>query len=298
MLCSDLFESSNDSLEVVLKRLKSHPDIKPIFRKGFNMVTWSDDYKNSDHKAITTAFRDIVLHSTSGAALFKEMNGDLSRLSSFLKSPDDSHSFIQEIIYFAKEASRRVRNSQKISAEVKRELRKWVEGNGVSYQLYSSSIKELKSIPDIRPSGNVVLYRGLLIKDWQLKDDVTHEKSGKEWLKAIEDGLQVADHTYSKPTSWTSNINIAERFARYRSSGSYYTAMLSALQRKGQIDGRVGLIISTLARPENIVCDISKLDLGHVQHGNESEMILDAGTYRVRIVKAWDKDGPLTKYKT
>ena len=295
MRVTDLHESSNDSLEVVLKRLKAHPDIKPIFRKGFDSVGWSDDYKNSDHRAIDRAFRDIVLHSTEGAALFKEMTGELlSRRPDYMKDPDGSRAFLQDVLRFAKEASKRVRGSAKLDAYAKKDLLRWVEGNGIAYSLSQPTQNALLAIPDARPTTNTILYRGILLKDFQFVDQLSNvEKRGNAWQDAIDRGVRVMNHTLSRPSSWTTHEKTAEKFARFSSAGSEYTAMLSALQRKGEIDGRLGIIIATLARPTDIICDMSKIDIGFHQHSDEAEMIIKSGNYRVRIVKAWTKEGPI-----
>jgi len=66
------------------------------------------------------------------------------------------------------------------------------------------------------------------------------------------------------------------------------------LNTKGKIDGKLGVIIATRAKPQDVVVDLSKVDLGYVQHGDESEMILKPGNYVTKIVTILTPEGEIS----
>ena len=100
-----------------------------------------------------------------------------------------------------------------------------------------------------------------------------------------------------KMTSWTHNPSIAERFARYRAHYGQMDGMMSFLSRsqdKRHIDGDLGVIVQTIARPEDILVDTTMIDLGYNGGGfQESEVILKPGAKLVRIFTAYNQQGNL-----
>jgi hypothetical protein len=59
------------------------------------------------------------------------------------------------------------------------------------------------------------------------------------------------------------------------------------------IDGALGFVISTFARPEDILIDMRRLSANGIalKHGDEGEIILKPGTYTARIVKKYTVKG-------
>jgi hypothetical protein len=162
------------------------------------------------------------------------------------------------------------------------------------------------AIEDIRPSSPVLLYRGLLFKEgYQMGELASNEnerkyaermhnkhKSARVFIDAMRAGRIDVNMNYPTASSWTTSKTIAERFASKNAASSQHLAMLNWLRQKGAIDGELGIVISTLARPSDIIVDLSKIEL-YGMHGNESEMILMPGTKKVRIAKLMTADGAM-----
>lgn len=286
-----LSESSNDDLATVVKRLKAHPAVAPMMRRGFSPYGWGPDYNSIDHAEAAKAFRDIVLHNHNAREFMRDhhinLPRDLSRYNmADLDAEDNNAIFFHSILDFVKAATKHLsmmkKGEAKISAQVKKDLVTWAETNGHRHVLPIDTMRTLLATPFIRPDKPTVLYRGILLSR---KND-----RNAAWFDAIEADAKVTDHTWERASSWTTSKDTAEKFARYLSANTEYSAMFTALSRKGKIDGELGIIVSTLARPEDIVADLRKIDLGHTQHGDEGEMILRPGEYRVRIVQHWTKD--------
>lgn len=284
-------ESSDEGLSTVLKRLKDHPATKPMFRRGFSHYGWGDDYNSIDHTEAAKAFRDIVLHNHNAVKFIKDHNVNVPRnLSRFdvkdLGNEEMSGLFFHSILDFTQKATRYLNQMKKgegkITGEIRKALAKWVDTNGHNHILGDYYRKALMAIPFIRPDKPVVLYRGILLS--------RETEKNTQWFDAIRNGERDFDHEWDRESSWTTDRKTAERFAKYASAQNDYQAMFSALNRKNDLDGELGILISTLARPEDIVVDLNKVDLGELQHQGESEMILAPGSYHVRIVNAWESE--------
>jgi hypothetical protein len=101
---------------------------------------------------------------------------------------------------------------------------------------------------------------------------------------------------FDKVSSWTHSKKIAEGFARFSEQTSTFTATLNWLSRNDRyIDGELGVIISIMAKPKDIVIDFDLLEgeIGFFKHGDENEVIMDKGEYVCRIVKMYNKQGEI-----
>jgi hypothetical protein len=121
----------------------------------------------------------------------------------------------------------------------------------------------------------------------------------------IRDKINVGDLDFETsletPSSWSTSINTAERFARFSSASSQYGAMMSWFQRgKKAIDGELGVIIKATIQPQDILVDLDRVQFsGHMIHGNESEMIVKPGAnVQVEIVQAWTPEGEIDLKKS
>jgi hypothetical protein len=151
------------------------------------------------------------------------------------------------------------------------------------------------AVPDIRPSQPVLLFRGMLFQKWQFEPKYgEHAKSASPIANALMAGREHLMIESENCSSWTFSKNIAMNFATSRAAQSQYDAMMQWMHSKGKINGKRGVIIATRALPDDIVVDLSKVDIGHVAHGDESEMILVPGKGLVRILTIMTPEGQIS----
>ena len=189
-------------------------------------------------------------------------------------------------------------HASSMTPSTRKDLTDWVNGNIGYHSLPKSSQKELLSLPNIRPQKAIRLYRGILFSKYSLqsreKYDGTLERgSGLKFLDAVRKNGKEVDLTWDKASSWTTSRDVAERFARFAPQSSNYAATMNWLSRGNKfIDGDLGFVVSTLARPEDILVDLSMLSKGlTANHGDEGEVILSPGTYHSRIVNKYSVEG-------
>lgn len=188
-----------------------------------------------------------------------------------------------------------------MSAELKRQLNDWLNSNNRYHNLSPWAQKELMSLPHLRPDHRVLVYRGVLFREYDLKtkkkyDGTLEEGNGLKFLKSIKKGGREVELTWDRPSSWTTSKDVAQQFAMYGPASSNYAATLQWLDRSMKqqaIDGALGFIISTFARPEDILIDTRRMMNSGIrmQHGDEGEVILKPGTYTARIVKKYTVEG-------
>jgi hypothetical protein len=188
-----------------------------------------------------------------------------------------------------------------MSSDLKKEITKWVNSNSSYFNFTHWAQKELQSLPAIRPTKKVVLYRGVLFSEYSLKskidtyDGSLEEGNGAKFLKSIRDDNRTVDLTWDRASSWTSDKSVAEQFAKYGAASSQFGAMLQWFDRnksKKFIDGSLGYVISTLADPADILIDMNMMSASiHSAHGNESEVIMNPGTYLCRVVRKFTVEG-------
>jgi hypothetical protein len=195
----------------------------------------------------------------------------------FWKNP--SLSFANALRDDARELGRSARGS--LSAYSKKALLKWVHANGHMANFDPSTVDELKWAEGLRPDHPLKLYRGLLFAKWQFGTDeraLNHPKNANIWLDALKHGHTSLMLDYKLPSSWSDEKSVADRFATKSAATSEYSAMINWIHNsKKFIDKELGLIISATIQPEDILCDVNKIDLGHLTHGNEGEFIVRPG---------------------
>lgn len=186
-----------------------------------------------------------------------------------------------------------------MSSDLKRELKSWINTSGRYNNLALWAQRELLAIPTLRPDKRVVLYRGVLFKQYDLEekdkyDGTLEVGNGLKFLRSIKQGTREVDLSWDRPSSWTYKKEVAERFAKFGPASSNYAATFQWLDRsiqKKHIDGALGYVISTFAEPDDILLDMNRLRTNINQiHGDESEVILKPGTYKAHIVKKYTVD--------
>lgn len=185
-----------------------------------------------------------------------------------------------------------------ISGPVRKELVDWKNANGRYFDLTRYAQKELASVPGLRPTRPILLYRGLLFSSHDLKERKRYDGQmevgrGLQFLRSVRDGSRIVDLEWDRASSWSTDKNVALAFAKFSSAQNNFGATLNWLSRgKEAIDGDLGFLISTLAQPEDVLIDISRLiTSAHLKHGTEGEMILAPGEYTCRVSTKFTKKG-------
>jgi len=145
--------------------------------------------------------------------------------------------------------------------------------------LKDSTISEL-SEKDLRDSENITLYRGLLF------DRIDKDKIGENFI-----------YKSDKPSSWSKDYNIAERFAKYGylNTDSNIMANFFVSKRDGLIDGELGIIIKYEFEPKDILVDINKIpNKFNYEYLYENEVIVKPVDIKAEIVKIFTKIGEYT----
>lgn len=298
MWLSELCESSNDPLETVVARLKAHPAVAPIFKRGDHEI---------DLKGCVEAFLSIVGGNHEARKMAKDyafITVDLYRDPKHRENPEEHFHYldkgkvpaiVDDIRSFVNAATRYRKGS--VPAYLKASVKRFLETNGVYHDISQGDLADLMKIPGIRPDRPTVLYRGLLFTDMNFNKGrfsiAGTQLDVRPMFNALKDGKRTLNFQWDRASSWTTKLHVAERFARYKPAKNNYQAMGAWLNREGHIDGRYGMIVSTLAQPHEIVCEVSRLNFPHLAHGDEAEMILPPGTKLVRVHSLFNKKGPL-----
>lgn len=286
MLLDILFErSASPSLQEMLKVLKQHPDTKSVFK--------SAEIDQVDPVKAVKAFYNVVLKHHNVRNLLNDVGMKYYRglLPPFREEYDKEYitSFIKD---FARLVGRH--DKGKLSTNSKKAIRDYIESFSGRARLPQHVITELLATPGIRPNKPVVLYRGML---FQKKYDGKYDDRALAFFDSVRKGKDRLSLNMNGMSSWTYDEKTAERFARYRANHGNFDGMMSSLQRakeKRHIDGELGVIIQTIARPEDIVVDTTMIDLGSNFGGfGESEVILKPGAKVIKIYTAFNQNGPI-----
>ena len=297
-----LQESSSLSVPDLKKAMMKDPKAAIIFKKDLTL----DQIQDKDAFLATMKFyvfnnenvRDFIRtrHNIKDVSVntlneYRKMRGadmtqnNLTWLQDFVNSIFKEHSSVHK---------------GSMSTDLKKQLKDWFNGNGRYFNLPAWAVNELMSIPTLRPDKRVVLYRGVLFGEGSLG---THESydgtlevgNGLKFLRSIKKGGKEVDLSWSRPSSWSTSKEVADRFAKYGPASSQFGAMMQWFDRsskKAAIDGALGYVISTLANPEDILLDTKRLSASiPMAHGDESEVILKPGTYLARVVKKYTVEG-------
>lgn len=182
-----------------------------------------------------------------------------------------------------------------VSAGTLKELRSWANHSGRYYNLTQEAQRELDTVEALKPAKPIVVYRGLLFKEYDFRDVSSswdkNEPNGIKFAKAIRANKKEVDLSWDRPSSWSKEKGVAQRFAMYGPASSNFEATFQMLSRKGAIDGKVGYIVSMLVDPKDVLVDFEKARATIGQYESESEVIVKPGKYHCRIVKKFTPDG-------
>lgn len=315
-----LQEASEADLDAVKVALKKDPNTKVLFQststlndvrdKGVFLSTLKFHLLNNK-KVIDFAFSRTI-DKEAGNDQFGGAVKDISKyhLMQLRKLREDTitQANFQEIKLFVKDlfAEHNIVQKGTVSAQTRKELTAWVNGNGRGFNLSRTAIAELNSIPNVKPTEKIMLYRGILFKKYDMEkrsqynpadwnNPIMVDGNGMSFLKQIRPNTKIVDLDWDNPSSWSTSKEVAERFAKYGAADSSFGATMQWLQRGAEnreIDGELGFVLAVFARPEDVILDVDRL--GHamqMNHGSESEVILKPGKYFAKIVKRYTVTG-------
>lgn len=173
-----------------------------------------------------------------------------------------------------------------ISSDTMGTLWHWLDKQaGYRGDLSYTAVREFLTFPSIRPEQPVRLYRGLAFDERSLEEKPDGNGamtvgSGLKFLRSVRQGKRVADAEWDLATMWTRDIEKARATAFSDNSWE---------QDRTKISGKLGFLISVLAKPSDIIVDTAMLG-PKVQH-DPPTVVLKAGKYTVRVVKKWTPEG-------
>lgn len=297
-----LQEASSLSLFDLKKAMQKDPSASIIFKKELNLDSIPDKdaflatmkyfvFNNENVRNFVASrdnIKDVDTRTFKSYRMIrgKELNQDnLNWLKSFIADIFKEHNLVSK---------------GSLSTDLKKELDEWFNSNRGYHNLSSRATRELMAVPSLRPDKRVLLYRGVLFKEGSLTEYESYDGSltvgnGLKFLKSIRKGGREIDLTWDKPSSWTKSKEIATRFAMNGPAESHYGAMMNWFDKSMSnkaIDGALGYVISTYAKPEDILIDTELLRANiHMNHGDEAEVVLAPGEYLARVVKKYTVSG-------
>lgn len=299
-LIQSLQEASGHQLDSLKKVIQKDARVKQILQARVDI----DDIENKKQFLDTLKFYVLnnrnVQHFVESRSDIKDLNLSILKKLRTIMPADLNQDKLDQLRQFVATLFREFSYIERsgISAATRKELVDWANGNGTYFDLPKWVQRELLSVPNIRPSRPVVVYRGLLFSGHTLKERTRYDGTlevgkGLKFLRSIREGTRIVDLEWDRPSSWSSSKQVAMQFAKFKSASSNFAATMNWLQRGDQkIDGDLGFIVSYLARPEDILIDMSMLKTSaHLQHGDEREIILKPGSYLVRVSTKYTKDG-------
>lgn len=185
-----------------------------------------------------------------------------------------------------------------MTPSTRKEVLDWVNANGRYFDLSRGVQKELESLPNIHPNRPTLLYRGLLFSASDLRERKRYDGTldvgkGLQFLRSVRDGSRIVDLEWDRASSWSTQKDVALRFAQFGSAQSNFEATINWLSNASsnkKIHGELGFLISTLAKPEDVLLDVQRMvTQAHMKHGNEGEFILKPGKYTCRVSTKFSK---------
>jgi len=301
-LISQLNEASGIPIDDLKKVMSRDARVKQVFSKTLDLENISSKVEFVQTLKFFLLNNRNVIDFVESRDYVKAVDKRTLKRLRELKPIDLKQKDLDDLLQFANDLFREHAHVERsgMSPHLRKELLNWVNANGRYFDLSRGSQKELESLPNIRPTRPVVLYRGLLFSSSDLRelkryDGQLEVGKGLQFLRSIREGTRIVDLEWDRASSWSTDKQVATQFAKFGSASSNFSATMQWLDRssKGKaIDGDLGFIISTLAQPEDVLIDIQRMiTTAHMKHGNESEVILRPGTYTSRVSVKFTKEG-------
>lgn len=301
MLLPTLQEASSHSIPDLKKILAKDRRVKQILQKTLDLEEITDRVEFVQTLKFFVLNNRNVLDLVDSRTGAKDLHNWSLKSLREMKPSELTQKKLDQLREFVADLFREYAYVERsgMSPGLRKELKDWVNGNGRYFSLSASAQRELSSLPNVRSPRPVVLYRGLLFSGHDLKETKRYDGQlevgkGLKFLRSVREGTRTVDLEWERASSWTTSREVAMRFAQFKSASSNFEATLNWLSNadKGKIHGDLGFIVSTLARPEDVLVDMNLAVMNtHMQHGNEFEVILKPGTYTCRVNTKYTKAG-------
>jgi len=299
-------ESVRTPVDTVRASLKADPSTAPLLSKAARVDPDGVFASLADPAATLAAVKRILLNNQDVIEYVRTRNDTVVSKYVFdmlraMRTPDDLHEWIDSLAEFISDLLGDVKRTESgtVTTSTKYELQDWANSE-FSRRLSRTAAAELASNPSLKPDGPVKLYRGILFNSIGETSD-GKLTNGAKFLKQIRAGERIVDMEWDLPSSWTYSLDTAENFATIKAASSQTAATMDWLYRgknKRAIDGELGVIVSVLARPDDVIVDMDRVkNPMSRKHGSEAEVIMSPGKYLCRIVKMWNKDGEVDPVK-
>jgi hypothetical protein len=287
-LISYLQEAADTPLADLRAALKKDKRVNKIFTKNLQF----DEIINPVEFLQTLRF--YVLNNRHVIEFVNARNGVSSNLSKWslklareLRPADLNQRWIdalQDLVSNILRDNTTVSNTT-ISRKTLDSLSDFVE-NHRTWALSALNVKELEGFPSLRPDHAIRLYRGLNFDSTSFEESTSAYNgklqvgSGLKFLRSIREGTRVADLTWDSLTTWVTTKEEAIAIAFHGEDGKWRND-------NSKLHGAMGFVISTLARPEQIVVDTSRVEKFSAPHA----VVLREGSYTCRVLHKYTKEG-------
>jgi hypothetical protein len=276
--------------------MKKDKRVNVIFAKSPQL----DEVK--DPVEFVKTIRYYLLNNRNVLAFVKSRNGASSRVSNWwlksarqIKPEHLTQAGLNDIVEVVSDVFRDLTTvtNVTISGDTMSSLWHWLDKQaGYRGDLSHTAVREFLTIPSIRPDVPVRLYRGLTFDERSLQEQPDGNGkmsvgSGLKFLRSIRQGKRVADAEWEQATMWTRNREEARAAAFSENRWE---------QDRKKISGKLGFLVSVLAKPSDIIVDTSMLG-PKVKH-DPPTVVLKAGSYTVRVVNKWTPDGEVDPTET
>ena len=227
---------------------------------------------------------------------YVEKRGSVRRISTWefknlrkMTAKTIKQSDIEELSTFVRDLFRDLTDYNKtdMTAATAKELHSAMGDPRGYFNVGAFARRELRSLK-LQPEKPIVIYRGLYFSERALRDESyggqVDLKDGLKFLRSVREGTRVVDLNWDLPSAWTTDINIARRYA-LMAKAHYYQNDPAPPEGTGTT-GALGFVISTLIDPKDVVVDYRIL-AQKLGWESKDEIIVEPGTYKCRIVKKY-----------
>lgn len=312
-LIQQLDEAANIPLEELKDRMKKDPRVSVLFRRDFDpseIENQKEFFETLKYYFFNNQLVREYVKKREGKGTFGKISlFDWKRLTSITPEVFEKHvdAAKYNILVAAKEMISAVFSdltsyqSGKLPTKVIDELSQALNLDypQKEFRLYDTTIKYLDTF-DLKPERQIRLYRGMIFDTDAMKEIGPGHRanigSGLRFLKGIREGSRVAEFDWPGATTWYKNVEDA-RWAASQGRARLAHERMSGKEAPKTVhpDYIMGFVVSTLAKPEDVVVDLSVLSDNSGWPSKTSDyyntVVLHPGKKLVRIVSKYTKAG-------
>jgi hypothetical protein len=221
-LIQTLQEASGHPIDDLKKVMSKDKRVKAIFQKHLDL----DDIENKGEFLNTVKFFLLnnrnVLKFVEDRDYIKDLSKNTLKKLREIRPAELSQKHIDDLLEFTNALFREHGHVERsgMSPKTRKEILDWVNANGRYFDLTTATRKELQSLPNIRPTRPILLYRGLLFSAGDLRERKRYDGqlevgNGLKFLRSVREGTRVVDLEWDRASSWTTSKQTAMQFARF-----------------------------------------------------------------------------------